>query len=148
MAAAHYYSNSMLTIYISLFLISFLATLVRSTFGFGESLIAVPLFSLLMPINVAVPLSVLLSVLVALMVVLQDRQHIHIGSAKWLILFALPGIPLGVLILLYGNELWVKTGLGLLIILYALYALFNKNSFHLEQDHKGWLFLCGFLSGV
>lgn len=34
------------SIYIYIFVVSFVATLVRSTFGFGESLIAVPLFIL------------------------------------------------------------------------------------------------------
>lgn len=36
--------------------IVFIATLVRSTFGFGESLVAVPLLALVIPIEVAVPL--------------------------------------------------------------------------------------------
>jgi uncharacterized membrane protein YfcA len=138
----------MIILFVFLFLISFLATLVRSTFGFGESLVAVPLFSLLMPISVAVPLSVLISVLVALVVVVQDHRQIHLDSAKWLIIFALPGIPIGLLILLYGNELWVKTGLGLLIMLYALYSLFGTNAMLLNKDHKAWLFICGLLSGV
>ncbi|HEY8930598.1 MAG TPA: sulfite exporter TauE/SafE family protein [Mucilaginibacter sp.] len=135
-------------IFIYIFIISFIATLVRSTFGFGESLVAVPLFSIFIPINVAVPLSVLISVLVALVVVLQDHKQIHFNSAKWLILFAVLGIPIGLLILIYGNELWVKTGLGVLIILYSLYAMVGKNTFHLESDNKLWLFVCGFLSGV
>nr|WP_255487052.1 sulfite exporter TauE/SafE family protein [Mucilaginibacter sp. SP1R1] len=130
------------------FLISFLATLVRSTFGFGESLVAVPLFSLFVPIEVAVPLSVLISILVALVVVVQDHRQIHFNSAKWLILFALLGIPIGILILIYGNELWVKISLGLIIILYSIYALAGKNSIVLETDNKYWLFICGFLSGV
>lgn len=133
---------------IYIFVISFLATLVRSTFGFGESLIAVPLFLLFIPIEIAVPLSVLISILVALVVVIQDHSQIHLKSAKWLILFAIIGIPIGLLILIYGNEFWVKIGLGLLIILYSLYALFGRNSLHLKTDHKLWLFICGFASGV
>jgi len=133
---------------IGIFIISFLATLVRSTFGFGESLVAVPLFSLFIPVAAAVPLSVLISVLVALVVVIQDHDQIHLHSAKWLILFAVLGIPVGLLVLLYGNELWVKTGLGLLIVLYSLYAMLGKTSFYLETDDKRWLFICGFLSGV
>jgi hypothetical protein len=135
-------------IFIYLLLISFAATLIRSTFGFGESLVAVPLFSIFMPISIAVPLSVLISVLVALVVVVQDHQQIHFNSARWLIIFAIPGIPVGLLILTYGNELWVKTGLGLLIVLYALYSLFGNNTFRLQTDNKWWLFICGFLSGV
>jgi len=135
-------------IYIYIFVVSFLATLVRSTFGFGESLIAVPLFILFVPIDTAVPLSVLISILVALVVVTQDHSQIHFNSAKWLIIFAILGIPLGLLILIYGNEFWVKIGLGLLIILYALYAIFGKNSLSLKTDSKLWLFICGFVSGV
>ncbi|MHB1179672.1 MAG: sulfite exporter TauE/SafE family protein [Daejeonella sp.] len=135
-------------IYIYIFVVSFLATLVRSTFGFGESLIAVPLFILFVPIDTAVPLSVLISILVALVVVIQDHSQIHFNSAKWLIIFAILGIPLGLLILIYGNEFWVKIGLGLLIILYALYAIFGKNSLSLKTDSKLWLFICGFVSGV
>jgi uncharacterized membrane protein YfcA len=138
----------MYTLFIGIFLISFLATLVRSTFGFGESLVAVPLFSLFIPLNVAVPLSVLISVLVALVVVVQDHRQIELQSAKWLILFAIPGIPLGLGVLIYGNEVWVKAGLGLLIIAYSLYALSGKNAVHLQKDSRVWLFICGFLSGV
>lgn len=135
-------------IYIYVFVTSFIATLVRSTFGFGESLVAVPLFILFIPLNIAVPLSVLISILVALVVVIQDHHHIHFSSAKWLILFAVLGIPIGLAILIYCDEFWVKIALGLLIICYALYSILGKNTQHLKTDSKLWLFICGFLSGV
>lgn len=128
--------------------ISFVATLVRSTLGFGESLIAVPLFIIFLPLTIAVPLSVLLSIVIALVVVIQDHRKIHIRSAKWLIIFALFGIPLGLILLVYGNESLVKIGLGTVITGYALYALWDKSGFRLKKDHMGWLFACGFLSGV
>lgn len=135
-------------IYIYLFLIAFAATLFRSTFGFGEALIAVPLFSLFLPIELAVPLTVMMSIIVALTVIIQDHKHIHFSSAKWLVIFAALGIPLGLIILFYGNETYVKVGLGALIILYSLYTLFAKNAFHLKEDNKLYLFICGFLSGI
>lgn len=128
--------------------ILFIATLVRSTFGFGESLIAVPLLAFLIPIEVAVPLSVLVSIVVAAFVVVQDRKQIHFSSAKWLILFAAIGIPIGLLLLIYGNENHTKLILGILIVLYSTYSLASKKTFRLETDNKFWLFLCGFLSGV
>lgn len=131
-----------------IFTIAFIATLVRSTFGFGESLVAVPLFSLFIPIAEAVPLSVMLSVVVALVVVVQDHRQIQFNSAKWLILFSTLGIPIGLLVLVYGNETWVKTGLGIVISLYALYSLLGKNRLHLQQDHKAWLFGCGLAAGI
>ena len=137
-----------MTIPLLILLISFIATLMRSTFGFGESLVAVPLFSLFLPIDVAVPLSVLISILVALVVVVQDHHKIHLDSAKWLIIFAIPGIPAGILLLMYGSEQLVKIGLGVVIILYATYALAGKTNFTLHRDNKVWLFICGFLSGL
>lgn len=129
-------------------LICFVATLVRSTFGFGESLVAVPLLALVVPIEVAVPLGVLLSVMVALIAVIQDRASIQVASAKWLIGFALLGIPLGLAVLVYASDYWVRLALGALIIAFSAYAIANKRAMHLEHDHKGWLVACGFLSGV
>jgi uncharacterized membrane protein YfcA len=134
------------TIYI--LIIIFIATLIRSTFGFGESLVAVPLLLLFIPIEIAVPLSVLISITIAAIVVVQDHKQIHFKSAKWLILFAILGIPLGLLILVYGNEKMVKSGLALLIILYSIYSLLGKQSITLKSDNMGWLFICGFFSGI
>jgi len=129
-------------------IISFLASLVRSTLGFGESLIAVPLFLFFLPVDIAVPLSVMLSVVIALVIVVQDHKNIHFSSAKWLILYAALGVPIGIIILMYGNEVWVKTGLGILIILYSLYSLYSNSNKVLKEDSKFWLFICGFLSGI
>jgi len=134
------------TIYI--LLIIFMATLVRSTFGFGESLIAVPLLILFIPIEIAVPLSVLTSIVIAAVVVVQDRKKIHFKSAKWLIIFAALGIPAGLYMLIHGNENFIKSGLGSLIILYSVYSLIAKQNFRLKNDSMGWLFACGFFSGV
>ncbi|WP_431217664.1 TSUP family transporter [Puia sp. P3] len=130
-----------------LIVVSFVATLVRSTFGFGESLVAVPLFALFVPLRVAVPLSVLMSVFVALVVVIQDHRHIEIYSAKWLILYAFLGIPVGLVVLSYGNEYWVKIGLGILIVLYSGYSILLKGRLAL-RGIADWFCLCaGFCRG-
>jgi len=116
--------------------------------GFGESLVAVPLFLFFLPVDIAVPLSVMLSVIIALVIVIQDHKKIHFYSAKWLILYATLGVPVGIMILTYGNEILVKIGLGILIILYSLYSLRFNNNKTLKEDNKFWLFVCGFLSGI
>ena len=136
----------LLTFYI--LAIIFLASLVRSTLGFGESLIAVPLLIFFIPMEEAVPLSVLVSVFIAAVVVVQDRKQVHFSSAKWLILYAIVGIPIGLLLLLYGNENAIKFGLGILLILYSIFSLVSKNKLKLVSDNKAWLFVCGVLSGV
>lgn len=134
------------TLYI--LLIVFVATLVRSTFGFGESLIAVPLLIFFIPIETAVTLSVLLSIVIAAVVVVQDKRLVYFYSAKWLIIYALIGIPLGLYLLIYGNEKLIKATLGIIIILYSTYSFFSKTRIQLKTDSKAWLFVCGFLSGV
>ena len=44
-----------------LLVVIFVATLIRSMFGFSEALIAVPLLALLLPVNLAAPLAGLVS---------------------------------------------------------------------------------------
>lgn len=133
---------------IFILLISLVAALVRSTLGFGESLIAVPLFLLFLPVETAVPLSVMLSIVIAFIIIIQDYKKIHFQSTKWLILYAILGLPIGIFVLIYGNEILIKVGLGTLIILYSLYSLYGKSNTLLKRDSKLWLFICGFLSGI
>jgi uncharacterized membrane protein YfcA len=59
---------------ITIFVLSilFIATLMRSAFGFGEALVAVPLLAFCIPLNQAAPLAVLVSITIAAIVVLQD----------------------------------------------------------------------------
>jgi hypothetical protein len=77
----------------------FLATIIRSAFGFGEALVAVPLLALAIPVEVAAPVAVLASIKVALIVVVQDWRSIHLRSAIWLVAPTLFGIPLGLIVL-------------------------------------------------
>src|SRR5580698_1040397 len=84
---------------LQILLIIFVATLIRSAFGFGEALVAVPLLAFFIPLNVAAPLAVLVSITIAAIVVVQDWRHIHLFSTGWLVLPTLFGIPLGVLLL-------------------------------------------------
>ena len=104
----------------------FLATLIRSAFGFGEALVAVPLLALLMPVKMAVPLAVLFSITVAAVVVVQDWRQIHLGSAWRLVLPTLFGIPLGLLLLTAVAEPLVKVILAVVIIAFSTYCLASR----------------------
>ncbi|HWY88516.1 MAG TPA: TSUP family transporter, partial [Gemmataceae bacterium] len=86
----------------------FLATLIRSAFGFGEALVAVPLLALLIPVEEAVPLATLVSITVAGVVVAQDWHKIHVRSAGWLVISTIFGIPLGLWLLTAIAETAVK----------------------------------------
>lgn len=133
---------------IHILLIIFIATIFRSAFGFGESLVAVPLLALWLPLNIAVPLSVLVSVAIAGVVVVQDWKKIHFRSAGGLILFTLMGIPLGLLMLTHTDERIVKAALGLIIVAFSLYLLIGKQLSELKKDNLAWLFGCGLFAGI
>lgn len=126
----------------------FVATLIRSTLGFGEALVAVPLLALRTPVAIAAPLAVLVSVVVAGVVVVQDWRRIEVRSAGGLIVASLFGIPLGVLLLARIDDRVVKSILGAIIFAFSFYSLAARNRPHLRDDHLGWLLGCGFLSGI
>ena len=86
----------------------FVATLFRSTFGFGEALIAVPLLSLVMPVEQVVPLATLASITVAVFILIEHWRQMHFRTAGWLVLSTLFGIPLGLLLLITVKEAIVK----------------------------------------
>ena len=133
---------------IHVLVVIFVATLIRSAFGFGEALVAVPLLALRIPITVAAPLAVLVSVIVAGVIVVQDWRKIEVRSAAGLVISSLFGIPLGLLLLTRGNDHVVKLILGIIIAGFSIYSLTAKMRLHLEKDHPMWLLGSGFCSGV
>ncbi|MFY9845756.1 MAG: sulfite exporter TauE/SafE family protein [Terriglobales bacterium] len=130
----------------------FFAILIRSAFGFGEALIAVPLLAFFIPLTVAAPLAVLVSITVAGIVVVQDWNKIHLGSAGWLVLSSLFGIPLGLLLLTSSHQRIVKAALAVIIILFAIYSLIGsligRAPLELSRDNRAWLMACGFFAGI
>jgi uncharacterized membrane protein YfcA len=124
------------------------ATLIRSTFGFGEAMFAVPLLAVCLPLKVAAPLAVLLSITIAAVVVAQDWRQIHLRSSAWLVLSSLAGIPLGLWLLVSTHQRLAKAGLGIIILACSVYFLIGRAPFHLQRDSLRWLLACGFCAGV
>ena len=131
---------------LAVLVVIFLATLIRSAFGFGEALIAVPLLALVIPVEEAVPLATLVSITVAGVVVAQDWHHIHVRSAVWLVISTLFGIPLGLYLLTEIPETVVKSILAVVIIGFSVFCLASRRQYELKNDRLAWLF--GFWAGV
>jgi len=129
-------------------LILFIATLIRSAFGFGEALVAVPLLAFFIPLQVAAPLAVLVSITIAGIVVVQDWKKIHLHSTGWLLLPTLAGIPLGLWLLKSSHQSVVKGALSVMIMAFAAYSLVGRKPPELRQDNRIWLLVCGFSAGV
>ena len=126
----------------------FIATLIRSAFGFGEALVAVPLLAFFIPIKIATPLAVLISITIAGIVVVQDWKKIHLRSTGWLVLSTVVGIPLGLLLLTSSQQRTVKSALGAVIVAFSVYSLIGRAPLELQQESRGWLLACGFCAGV
>jgi uncharacterized protein len=124
----------------------FLATVIRSAFGFGEALVAVPLLALTIPVEIAAPVAVLVSITVALVVVIQDWHSIHLRSAGWLVLPTLFGIPIGLMLLRSVPEPVMKASLAIIIIAFSGYSLMPRARFELTNDRLAPFF--GFVAGV
>jgi uncharacterized protein len=127
-------------------LIFFAATVVRSAFGFGEALIAVPLLAFVVPVEVAAPTAVLVSITVALIIVIQDWHRVHVKSALWLVVPTFFGIPLGLAMLKALPERGVEAILGVVVAAFALYSLLSRRKRELDDDRLAGFF--GFAAGV
>lgn len=126
----------------------FVATFIRSAFGFGEALVAVPLLALYLPLTVAAPLAVLISITIAAVVVAQDWRKIHFRSTGWLFASTLLGIPLGFLLLTSTHQRTVKVVLAMVILVFSLYSLIGRRPPELKRDSAPWLLGCGFCAGI
>jgi uncharacterized membrane protein YfcA len=124
----------------------FLSTIIRQISGFGFALVSMPLLTLLLGIRAATPFVAISSVTVGLLMVSSNWQEADRRILFQLFGVALLGVPLGVLLLGYLPEEWVKRGLGFLLVFYSLYALFQPE---LPLVQNAFITLiCGFASGV
>ena len=131
---------------VSVLAVIFLATVVRSAFGFGEALIAVPLLALLFPVEEAVPLATLISITVAGIVPVAGLEKSAFPNCPGIVLSTLLGIPLGLLLLTAVEETVVKAILAVSIIGFAWYCLVGRGKLELQRDKWAWVF--GFVAGI
>ncbi|QCY09560.1 sulfite exporter TauE/SafE family protein [Pseudomonas sp. MPC6] len=127
-------------------LILFFSLLLRAAIGFGDGLLAVPLLAMFIDIREAVPLIICLSTTISVNALWQGRRSLQLSSLKRTSVAALVGIPLGVMLLSLGNEVVVKSLLGVLLVAMALWRLGPKSQLQLKSD--GWSYLFGGLAGM
>jgi len=127
-------------------LILFLSTLVRSTFGFGDALVAMPLLALVIPIRTATPVVALIAPTIAIILLIKEWRHIDLRSTMKLIISTLVGIPMGILYLKQIQENVVNAVLALILIIFAIYSLARPALHSLKSDR--WAYLFGFIGGI
>lgn len=124
----------------------FFSTLVRSTLGFGNALLAMPLLTLLIGVRESSPLVALLGLVISLLMLLRGWEAVRWQEILVLLVASLPGILLGLVLLTSAPERIVKWILGLVL---AGFGLYNILGTRLPQIDRDWLRVpCGFLAGV
>lgn len=116
--------------------IMFMYTFVGICAGFGGALTTMPLITLLLPLKIAAPMSVIVGTATALYATWLSRKETQWKSALVLILFSFAGIPVGIYALSYLPDHIMKIGLGGFLILYSFYSLFIPR---LPVYDKNWI---------
>jgi uncharacterized membrane protein YfcA len=124
----------------------FVSSVMRSTFGFGDAMMSMPLLSMLLTIHTATPLVALIAVTVSLAILARDWRRVHLQSAWRLALASCAGIPFGLLLLTRADERIVMAILAVVIIAFAAYQLFHPRLLELKNDR--WAFAFGFVAGI
>ena len=95
----------------------------RGLFGFGDSLVAMPLLMMVTDPTTAVAVMALVSLAQGLIMVAREWRDIDWSASRRLIIAAAFGVPFGLLTLKTLPVLWVKRGLGVILIAYASRSL-------------------------
>lgn len=126
--------------------IIFIAHFINSAFGFGDSLVSVPLLTLFLPLEEVTPFVAILSITTNVVIVLNDFKNVKWRSITILFFSALLTIPLGIYIGSNANPVLVKLALVVLIVSFSIYNLFAPKLIHLKNSYLAPLF--GGLSGI
>ncbi|AWK84935.1 sulfite exporter TauE/SafE family protein [Azospirillum thermophilum] len=114
----------------------FLYTFVGICAGFGGGLTTMPLVSLMLPVKMAAPMSVIVGTATALYATWLSRKETDWKSAAVLIAFSFLGVPVGLYALSYLPDYMMKIGLGVFLIVYSAYSLFIPR---LPTYDKRWI---------
>lgn len=129
-----------------IFLILFLAALVQATTSFGFSLVALPLLTMVMPVDRIVPLLVQYSLLINIFLFIKLRRHLAVKLVMVLLAGGVVGLPIGIAILKLVNAALLKKLAGVIIVAITilLYRGYQKKLKHPQK----WHFPIGLVSGI
>jgi hypothetical protein len=129
-----------------LLLIAFLAGLIQGFTGFGSVLMSLPLVMLWLDVRTAVPVTTLYGVVLTIGLVVPLWHDLDWRKILPLVAGSLPGIPLGVLLLVRLEAHWIQCFIGLVLVLYSLWGFFAAPR---TRELRGpWPYGFGFLGGL
>ncbi len=131
----------------------FLGSLMRATFGFGDSVISMPLLALLpIPFSTSVALVGLVGFTVALFFAVSGWKDKDPVVLKKLSLTTIIGIPFGLLLVRFASQTWISFILGMLLIGYSIFSLTGSRQRQEELQRRfsnpNYSYPFGFASGM
>lgn len=133
--------------------IVFLGSLMRAVFGFGDSIVSMPLLALL-PINLSTSIALigLGGFTVAVLTVLSGWKNVDRPVLKQLSIGTLVGIPVGLLLVKFAPNTVITYILGIFLIVYGMYSLvknkIGQSKPRLWLNKPVWSLPFGFAAGM
>ena len=128
------------------FLALVLGAFTQSMTGFGSALVAMAILPPLLGLDVAAPVVAATGLALESLLTLRYRQALRVDAIWRSLVASVAAAPLGVVLLRHVEERVALFALGLLLALYALYALIGFRLPNLE--HPMWAWIAGALSGL
>jgi uncharacterized membrane protein YfcA len=119
---------------------------VQGAAGFGLPIVVMPALINLFGISTASAIVALVATAQAPIFVIRYRRNLNMRRMVPLIVAAYLGIPIGVYLVSRVNSDLVAGALGVILLLYVLYAWFTPQLPELNQP--AWAYLFGFFSGI
>jgi len=127
-------------------LILFSSSLVRSSLGFGDALVAMPFLTMLFDSYTAAAFFSMATLSVAIYILWHNWRDVNLGDGWRLIVGGFIGIPLGLTILHNLPESTILMALGIILIGYGLYNLLTPLMPQLKTETYSFVF--GFFAGL
>ncbi|SEL03569.1 hypothetical protein SAMN04488700_0939 [Carnobacterium iners] len=133
--------------------IVFIGSLMRTVFGFGDSIVSMPLLALL-PIDLSTSIALigLGGFTVALLTILSGWREVNRPVLKYLSIGTFIGIPAGLLLVKFASNTLITFILGVFLIIYGIYSLVKpkkgKSKSLLWLNKPSWSLPFGFAAGM
>lgn len=131
---------------ISTMFVVFLGCFTQSLTGFGVALVTMALLPSLIGLQAATPLVALVGIVLEVLILIRYRESLKFKSILGLIISCIVAVPIGVV---YFSRLDENVALFLLGLIIAVYAIYALSGFRLPAlHHPTWAWLFGFVGGL
>lgn len=125
---------------------------IRTVFGFGDALVAMPMLALIsFDLKTSTALIGFIGLLVAIPATFKYRSEIKWSVIRRLVIGSLFGVPVGITLVKYVDVSTVGRILGVFLLIYSSYSLIRtlrSHTIQLKLHSKVWDYIFGLFSGV